>query len=126
MNTILQDIRCGRHSGFPLCCIAFFLIRTPLLSRFDLFTSSCSLFVEGKRTETHHVLPKKIHTSSIRNIVRNLLVDMITKFHAYKGSKGLNEVYYVICPLCVMRNRQVMVKTCNCGKPRKGKCEAVK
>lgn len=72
-NHLPKTVECGLHSGYPPCCIAFYIVR--------LLT---------------HSLRQK------RNLIEKL---SNTKF---KGR-------YIPCPDCLIKNKPVKFKGCNCN-----------
>ena len=84
-RTTPQDIRCGIHSGFPPCCIAFFIGPWKLVS------------LIGRDHCSHNILWSTYWT------LRTLSEELYN-----------NESRYIQCPICLARGKVIEAKDCNC------------
>lgn len=84
-RTTPQDIRCGIHSGFPYCCIAFFIVPWKLIS-----------------------LLGRDHCSN------NILWSAYWTLKLLAGELYYNEARYIQCPICMIRGKFIRAKDCNC------------
>lgn len=86
LNWIIKSIQCGKHSDIPLCCNIFWhIFWAPIYEIPYLF---------GEK------LYKKL--SSIR-------LKIVFNYH-----KKIGRAKYVVCPICVLNNNIIFVKSCNC------------
>jgi hypothetical protein len=101
MITDSQDWKCGRHSGFPLCCIAFYvLIWSPL------FVNYGSKY-KGSFTEFYHNIDKRI--VKFRRITHE------ARFRDKSLPVIIEGFGRVACPLCLLFSRNTEWKECDCG-----------
>lgn len=90
----LKDITCGMHSGFPKCCILFFISvwRHYMYMLYDLDT-----------------LPERTYRRSQA---------LFTEFQEMLEAQGIGRAGYIPCPRCQLEKNIVKVKTCNCRRQR--------
>lgn len=80
------DVRCGRHSGIPACCIAWYVTVWRLVFRWERFR--CWTMTDGIRHE----------------------------WHSYHDWRPHPDAEYVQCPVCKLRQRYpAQTRLCACG-----------
>lgn len=88
MSTPLREhIECGRHSGIPACCVAWYLTGWRALNAIDDVFGESEDFGDGIVMRT-----------------RGLTVSYI----------GRRPWGYVPCPVCAVLGRRVEVRSCSC------------
>lgn len=99
-NDILEHITCGLHSGFPECCIFYYL--TCYLPVIELNTTRNEINFDEYNNHISVIFDQEI-------------------YELYQRLYKLDNDYYVgyiRCPSCILVNKRVEVKSCNCLKNR--------
>lgn len=89
----MHDFQCGRHSGFPLCCVLFYAIRH---EGFEPYTGLLPNWLLGLKPEGSYCEP-------------SWLIKAYQKYSDKFGKRG-----YVACPLCLWMGRFAVTKKCGC------------
>ncbi len=92
-----HDYKCGKHSGFPLCCRLFYLARHECFEPHIGFLPNWFLKV------------KPIMMGEITWCAPSKLIPWYQKISDKYRGHG-----YIACPLCLWLGRFVKVKSCDC------------
>lgn len=108
-NHIKHHVKCGLHSGFPLCCIMFWLCcyypckpinSIQIINKIKQANGTIKYIQTGKYKPIGHISFK------------NWIMHNFRHFY-YENNPGWG---YVPCPLCMIRNNQKKVQKCSCYK----------
>ena len=94
-NTVFNNIRCGLHSGFPVCCVAFWA---------TVWRPMCQ---SDNRSITR---------------IRDCLLEVIGSIEKARGISWYSDYYddcidgfgRIPCPMCLLFSRNTYCKKCNC------------
>lgn len=98
------NLRCGVHSGFPLCCIAWFMI-----IHYNL----------GRTKNDRGRLIRDIYNSISKDIAKYRKL----KYHFIDEETNKPGFIYgwgrIPCPICVFKSTKTGSIECNCGRNNK-------
>ena len=100
LRLMKQDYTCGEHSGFPLCCRLFYLMRheffEPYIGFLPNWITGCKpVLLNGTYWSNHGWFIEWYRNYS----------DHITAGHNWG---------YIACPVCLNVGRKIDVKKCDC------------
>lgn len=106
-NRLIDQIRCGWHSGFPLCCILWYLLPWKLVLRFAKWEDNATFY--------HRALDRRPPIGDIPDLsLKGKWVDnnfLVTGYRLVKHKDwGM-----IPCPMHLLLRRRGIVKTCFCG-----------
>ena len=100
---MVNHLKCGLHSGFPACCISWYIITTPIIDK--LYDFCAVPWDETKEDNGKFQFDKDIGRVFLPTWVEKIM-DLRAGGH----------VGYIRCPLCLLLNRKVEVLSCDCSK----------
>ena len=100
LKLMKQDYTCGEHSGFPLCCRVFYLMRheffEPYIGFLPNLVTGCKPFLKNGSYWSNY----------------GWFITWYQKYSAkFTGEQGWG---YIPCPVCLQVGRKINVKKCDC------------
>lgn len=100
----VRAVRCGLHSGFPLCCMMFYVkVYARWLSLVPDVCEQANFNFDNMQRLLRQIDPRFEEHSALQ----------WAYLDQSRGGKD-GRIGYVRCPACILVNRSVKVRGCNC------------
>lgn len=108
LSRFFAEFKCGWHSGFPLCCILFYIVPWKLILKYAKWHPNTYTFY-------HRWMERRAPLTDIPDL--HMEGEFRNNYFYTTGYKRIVHSGWgmIPCPLHILRRRRGIVKTCFCG-----------